>query len=583
LNVYAGGSSIYSTYFPLTQCASAYGVYTCPTNLPYGTVTVYTNLYDSQGYLLSTNLYSHPSPDTIYPNGSPYSNNLYVQTAGVVSNLQFESPSNCFAAGSPQSIPLLMLDADGNTIVGPLANPITANFTAYNGAGLGAINIYAMYSGSPVSVNNVTVSDTSLYASTYMFVSGAEGAIQIAATIQNIPIYNNNVLTYTPAEQLYSATGTYIAWGLQNAPFYGLYPVAIQQTLNQTVMCDSANGTFDDLVYVGSILSPTAPYIVANDSANNVFVFDASFTANYTFAYSFFQQGFNSYSQPGPHFQPYQTAQFSPPGPIVDFFTSANVVGRINVIYQGITSGVIETIDTSNGVITSNNPFDTTAGIVFSGLTRITGSPATSSLYYDVPGSPWLYGINASSSPGTAFPTIDFSVAPPAKITSEIYAVSPSGAGTPATEVVRGVDTGGNFWICAFDANNFAGGIFCHATGSHNSNVGSMQYDPMTGDLMWASGSTSVFAIPVHGVTPTTFINTNFPAATSVYTLSHNASRVLPGLEGVPGVVGLYDGPQVSGPCTGSGEITWLRYNAGSWLYLAHACWPNHYITLTYP
>lgn len=586
LNAVSGGASIYSTYFTIAQCSNQYGVYQCTTNLPYGTFTLYTNLYDQQGYMLSTNMYSNPYPVTVYPNGSPYDNNLYVQTAGVLANLQIETPSGCFAAGAQQSIPLLFLDADGNTIVGPLANPFTGNVTAYNGAGLSAISAYVMYAGSPLAANTLTISDTSLYASPYFFVSGQEGAVNVAASVANIPIYANGAgspASFTASAGI-AATGTYVAFGVENGPMYGVYAIAIQQTLNQAVLCGngSVNGLSNSFTYIGSILSPTAPYLVISDYSNDVGIFDASFTANYTLSYSFFQQG-NSYGLPGPRFNPNQTAQFTAPAPFVDFFTSANVTGRINVLYQGITTGVIETIDTSNGAITSNNPFDATAGIVFSGSTRITGSPTTNTLYYDVPGTPWLYGINASSSPGTADPTIDFSSTPPADITGQIYALSPSGAGTPATEVVRGADLSGNYWVCAFDSNNFAGGIYCHATSSHNSNVGSIQYDPLTGDLMWASGGTSVFAIPVHGVTPSTFISTNFPAATSVYTLSHNASRILPGLEGVPGVVGLYDGPQASGPCTGSGEITWLRYNAGSWLYLAHTCWPNHYVTLTYP
>jgi len=599
LDAVYGSTNLYSTYFTLAQCSPSsgpYGVaYACPAYLPSGTFTLYSNLYDAQGYLLSTNLYSNPSPVTVYPNGSPYSNNLYVQTAGVLSSVQIETPGGCFAAGTQQSIPLLFLDADGNTIVGPLANPFTGDVTAYNGAGLGAISAYVIYAGAPLVADSLTIYDTSIYASPYIFVSGQEGAVNIAASVANIPVYSNNAVTYSLTAGT-AATGTYIAWALENPPMYGIYALAIEQTLNQVVPCGGVpNGLYDDFVYVGSILSPTTPYVVANDAGNNFVAFDASWTANYTYAYEFFQTA-SPYNSAGPHFQPYQTLQFSPSGPIVDFFTSANVTGRINIIYQGASTGVIETIDTSNGAITSNNPFDATAGIVFSGSTRITGSPTTDSLYYDVPGTPWLYGVNASSSPGSAFPAIDFSVS--TVLNGQIYALSPSGAGTPATEVVRGADTLGSFHVCAFDANNFAGGIFCANTNSQDANIASMQYDPGTGDLIWASGSTSVFAVPLHGVTPSAFtssvfrghgaqpltaIPTTFPFTSSVYTLSHNADRVLPGLEAVPGVAGLYDGPQASGPCSGTGEITWLRYNAGSWVYLAHTCWPTHYVTLTYP
>jgi hypothetical protein len=586
LNVYAGGNSIYSTYFPLTQCASAYGAYQCATNLPYGSVTVYTNLYDQYGYLLSTNLYSHPAATTIYPNGSAYSNDIYVTTAGVLYSLQTLSPTDCFTTGSQQSIPLYVLDADGNTIVGPLANPITPTFTAVNGGGLGAINIYAMYNGSPIAINNQTIYDTSLYSSPYFFVSGSEGAITIGATIQNIPVYSNDVFTYTPTAG-YAATGTYMAWGLQNAPIYGLYAIAIEQSLNQTVICGNGgvNGAFQSWTYVGSIQDPGNgnPYLVLSDNNNNVVIYDAYVTSDYTRAYDYFQSTFNMYGgQLGPHANLHQTANFVTNGPFVDFFTSANVTGRLDVVSQPVTNGVIQIIDTTNGSITSSSPYNATPGITFSGSTRLSGSPTAHALYYTVPGNPWLYGIDTTTSPGTALTAIDFSATAPNKITKEVYATAPSGTGTPATIVVRGNDTLGNYWVCAFDATNFIGGITCHSTGSTNSNPASMQYDPGTGDLMWASGGTSAFAFPIHGVAPSTFINTTFPGTPSIYTLAHSANRLLPGLEGVPGVAGFY-GYQSSGPCSGQGEITWLRWNGSSWVYLANMCWPNHYITLTQP
>ncbi|MGH7683603.1 MAG: hypothetical protein ACREMT_04595, partial [Vulcanimicrobiaceae bacterium] len=85
----------------------------------------------------------------------------------------------------------------------------------------------------------------------------------------------------------------------------------------------------------------------------------------------------------------------------------------------------------------------------------------------------------------------------------------------------------------------------------------------------------------VHGVSSSSFTG-NFLGAAIYTTLSHGANRILPGLEAVPGVAGLY-GYQSTGPCAGGGEITWIRWNGSAWTYLASMCWPNHYITLTYP
>jgi hypothetical protein len=577
LNAVSGGTSIYSTYFTVAQCAPYGSVYECTTNLPYGTFTLYTNLYDQSGYLLSTNLYSNPAPVTVYPNGSPYDNYLYVQTAGVIRNLQTGSPSDCFAAGHTQAIPLYVLDADGNTIVGPVANPITPTFTAVNGAGLGAINIYAIYNASPVSINNVTITDTSLYASPYIFVSGSEGAINVAATFQNIPVYTNGTegpSTYTPSAG-YAAVGTYVAWGIQNGPLYGIYTIAIEQTLNQAVTCTGGvNGTFNTLTYIGTIKDPTSgnPYLVVSDNNNNVDVFDAYVTADYTRAYDYFASGFGSYGNPGPHSDLYQTFTFTTSLPLTNFFTSANTTGKINVLSSnGITSAV-DYVLTSSGIGTSDSRYALQIPVTSS--TRLAGT--STSLYYNDVGTPYIYAYDTSTL--AYFPVIDMSAY---AITGQVYSIAPTGSGSN-TVMVRGASSGGNFFVCAFSAAGFSGSVYCGSsvTSTDTSPV-SMQYDPGTGDLIFATGGTTVFGPYVHGVAPSLFTGT-FLGSAIYAALSHSANRVLPGLEGVPGVAGLYGGPQASGPCAGGGEITWLRWNGSSWVYLAELCWPNHYITLTY-
>lgn len=576
LNVFYGGASIYSTYFPLSQCTSSYGIYTCDTNLPYGTVTVYTNLYDQSGYLLSTNFYANPAATTIYPNGSSQPNNIYVTTQGVLSNIQEETAVDCFAAGYQQSIPLLFLDADGNQIVGPLANPITANVVAYNGAGKGAIDIYASYGGSSFSADGITLYDTALY-SPYIYVSGLEGAVTVGGTVQNIPVYSNNTLTYTPSQQGYAATGTYVAWGIQNGPLYGLYPIAVEQSLNQAVVCQSANGTQNSWTYIGSILDPVTsnPYLVVSDFSNDVYIFDALVTANYTHAYSFFQSG-SSYGRPGPQYGLLQTGVFTSTGPFVDFLTSANVTGRIDVLSEPGPDGQINLVNTSSGAITTNYAFS--AQIPLTGSTRLSGSTAVNVLYYSYPGTTLIYGVNTSTDVNLA--TFDMATQPGSTISGQVYAMSPSGNGSN-TVLVRGADTGGSYHICAFDASNFGLGMYCANTGSMNSNPSSMTYDSLTGSLMWATGSTSAYAFSVHNVAPSTFV-TNFSTAPAIYTtLAHSANRLL-GMEGTPGVAGLY-GSTGTGPCAGTSEITWLRWNGDTWQYLSTLCWPNHDVTLTYP
>lgn len=573
------GQQAFFTYFALSSCTPNAGVYACSTNLQAGTFAIYTNLYDQNLYLLSTNIYSNPPQTTIYPNGSAYSNNIYVTTAGVISNLQQAAPSFCFAAGPQQTIPLYVLDADGNTIVGPIANPVTSNFTAYNGAGFGAISLYVMYNGSPLAANNLALTDSSIYSSPYFFVSGQEGSIYIAATFQNIPAYNNGALTYSVGAG-YAATGTYIAWALDNNPQQdGMYPIAIEQSLNQAVTCNSANGTNNDFIYVESFLDPVTsnPYLVLGDAYNNVSLIDALAPANAAHAYTFFQTG-NQYGTPGPKSNLYETYTFVPSNPFVDILTSSVFTGRIDVIAQN----GIEIFDTSNGAPSDDYVYTATSGIALNSSTRLSSDPAAGALYFNDPGTPWVYGIDTSGGPpGSALAAIDFSSGYP--ITGQIYSIVTSGNNS-ALQLVRGADSSDNFHICAFSAAAFTGSVTCTGTGSHDTNPVSMQYDPGSGDIMWATGSTQAYGIPAHGVTPATFV-ANWSTDAAIYTtLSHTATRLLSGLEGVPGVAGFYGGPQTSGPCTGTGQVTWLRNTGGNtWVYLATMCWVNHEVTLTYP
>ncbi|MBV8369516.1 MAG: hypothetical protein JO036_11405, partial [Candidatus Eremiobacteraeota bacterium] len=81
--VYAAGTpsaqTVYQTTFNLhtyPPCMNPNpGVYNCTINVPVGTYTLYMNLLDSRGDVLSTNNASpYPAPTTIYPNGSTLGN-----------------------------------------------------------------------------------------------------------------------------------------------------------------------------------------------------------------------------------------------------------------------------------------------------------------------------------------------------------------------------------------------------------------------------------------------------------------------------------------------------------------------------
>jgi len=574
-----GSQQAYFTYLALSSCTSISGSYQCSTNLQSGTYTLYLNLYDQNVSLLSTNVYSNPSPTTIYANGSPYSNNIYVTTAGVISNLQFASPDTCFAAGAQQSIPLYVLDADGNTIVGPIANPLTADFTAYNGAGLGAISLYVMYNGSPAAANTWTLTDSSIYSSPYVFVSGQEGAIYIAGTVTNIPFYvTGQTIGYTGYGG-YAATGTYIAWGVDNNPYDGLYPIAIQQSINQAVTCQSANGTQSQWVYVESFLDPVTnmPYLALGDAYNNAGIIDAYSPASVAHAYNFFAAS-SPYGRPGPQSWLYQTYSFVPSQPFVNILTSAVWQGRIDVI----SAEYVDLDDTLNGAIYSDGAYGASS-VAMNSSTRFAGNPGENVLYYNDIGTPFLYGFTTGSPPGSPLTPIDFSSSG-YPITGQIYSVAPSGD-NGGVIVVRGANSSNVFYVCAFSDASFAGSVQCHQISSTDSNPVSMQYDSGTGNIMWAGGGTNAYAFPAHAVSSSAFITSiSNSSSYQIYNLAHSANRILSGLEGVPGVAGFYGGPQTSGPCNGTGEVTWLRYTgATTWTYVASMCWPNHYLTLTYP
>lgn len=485
-------------------------------------------------------------------------------------------------------------DADGTPIFGPLANPITPKFTAYNGAGLGAIAPYAVYlagSYGTYPVNNATLYDTSIYFP-YLWISGQEGAVNIAAAVANIPVYNNGAYTFTPSNGTPFATGTYIAWGISSPGAYGLYPIAVQTSTNTAIACDAANGTFQQWTYVGAIVDPVtgSPYLVASDSGSNLGVYDAAVTAGVTgHSYIFLEQPGNSYGdEPGLKFAMAYPLVFTNSvfgGNLIDFFTSSVRPGRIDVLSTSTTPGHMDLIDVMHGAYGPSSDFGTysfTTAVALYGNTRIAGSAVSGYLYYDQPGSAYLFAEYVQ--PGSSVPAGSINFASTSPLTGQIYAIAPSGpAGTYIFE--RGVASTGQCYVCSFDSNpaNFGFGSYCHTTGSYNANAASLSFDPGSGALMFSGGYTgstsSVYALAANQAPPT--FSANPFGSAPFYTLQSATYRFTPTVA-TPGIVGLW-GTQTTGSCAGSGEVTWLSYSGGAFHYIASLCWPNHYIALTYP
>ena len=588
------GGPKFSTSIAFSTCtvgvnyATYESYYNCGVSVPYGSNVFFLSIYDAYNNLLSTNQYANPAAQTVNPNGSPSTNTIAIYEQGVVTNINQESPVTCFSTGYAQAVYLTFNDADGTPIFGPLANPITPTFTAYNGAGLGAIAPYAVYLGgaypySTFGVNNQTLYDTSMYFP-YLWVSGQEGAVNVSATVQNLPVYNNGAYTYTPSNKTLFATGTYTAWGIGPGN-YEIYPIAVQPSTNQAIVCDAANGTFSPYTYIGAIVDPmyNTPYLVVSDNNSNVFVIDALVTTN--------AQGHSF-----PYFNPYGGGlQFVLETPtavlgsalnnsFIDFFTSSVVPGRFDILSARTSPGTIDLVDLSHlyTLTTNFGTYSTTTAVALNGNTRVAGSHVSGYVYYDQPGSPYLFASYVQ--PGSSVGAGSLNFASTSAITGQIYTIAPSGP-TGTYIFARGASSTGQFYICEFDSNPAIGtATYCHTTSSYNANPSSMTFDPGSGALMFSGGYTgstsSVYALAANQA-PSTFSANPFGSA-PFFTLQSATYRFTPTVA-TPGIVGLWGGNQTTGPCAGNGEVTWLTYSSGAFHYLASLCWPNHYITITYP
>ncbi len=201
LSAVYNGSSVFSTTLYLSQCTNLYVIYECATNLPVGTYTIYSNLYDSSNHWLGTNLYANPSPQTIYANGaapSVYSNYLYVDDAGVAQYVFVGAPDNCVTVNSgTTAAPIYVFDADGNEIIGPLANPLSGYVTAVNGGGQGTFDLYTVSAYGTFSADNQVISDTSVYQP-FVNVGGTEGSVFLYGFTYNMPAHSSEPAAAAP-------------------------------------------------------------------------------------------------------------------------------------------------------------------------------------------------------------------------------------------------------------------------------------------------------------------------------------------------------------------------------------------------
>ncbi|MBV8424436.1 MAG: hypothetical protein JO349_04545, partial [Candidatus Eremiobacteraeota bacterium] len=259
----SGGATVYQTTFALGAPACSPAApgpgYVCNVGIPIGTYTIYGSLYDSSMRMLSTNLYTNPQPTTINANGSS-PNIITIYGQGVVYSVFMESPHRCVFA-HPHTIPVDFLDAANYAVIGPLANPVSLRELPIDGAGTGALDFQATVGGSTQSLNNAVVTDTTIYTSPFLNVSGSEGSIFINASSANLGVHFGS-RTYTPPGDIAEtkmAAANFLAFGLTGG---GLYEFAVEQATNNVIPCSGPLLTDRGL---------TAPNIVGSlrDGTNN--------------------------------------------------------------------------------------------------------------------------------------------------------------------------------------------------------------------------------------------------------------------------------------------------------------------------
>ncbi len=556
------GTSVFTTSIYLSQCTNVYVAYECATNLPVGTYTIYSNLYDSSNHWLGTNLYANPTAQTIYANGaapSVYSNYLYVDSQAIAQYVFIAAPDNCTTTtGSSAYAPIYAFDADDNEIVGPLANPLTGYVNAGNGAGLAAVDLYEVSTYGVASADHNTVYDTSLYQ-LFVYESGPEGSGVLYGATYNIPASFGAGSNGAAGFQLGSiaspafaqlAVGTYIAIAMTPGnPVLNAYD--IQENVPAIISCNSIS-------LYPSLSSPTYLGTTGDSSGSNrnIIVVDGNTIDMLGSGNPVMYLAGGVPQIAFPITSTYTLGSNETP---VNLFTSPDVAGRFFVITNNSNNsgnGQADQFNATNG----NTVYSGTYTFQFTATSslRIAGAGnGIYPLYYTNPsGSNWLYGVDRTN--GNQYPALQM------WSSGEIYTLQPSGTNFNYI-FFRGYDASATqYQICTFDPTIGVGSEDCLYISSANSNPVSMRFDSLSGDMLAINGTVMKYGYA--DVPPASF------AMGGAYTFPAAQARFVPG-EATPGFVGVYDG---------SSTTTFLQWNGSSWTSYGSVMWPNAWLASLY-
>lgn len=146
--------------------------------------------------------------------GSANSGNI-VTLAGVPKSFSFGTVPNALvgsAFGSAQSLALTVQDADGNTISGTYANPVTVTTTDTvasqlvidGAAAASSVQLVSSSSALALTYNGTAIAPSTISASA----TGATGANTIFAPILGSIVYSGPTLSNNPEIDLYATSGT---------------------------------------------------------------------------------------------------------------------------------------------------------------------------------------------------------------------------------------------------------------------------------------------------------------------------------------------------------------------------------------
>ena len=561
LSAVYNGSSVYAETLYLSQCTNLYSVYQCSTSLPVGTYTLYASVFDASSNLLGTNIYSSPAPQTIYANGTAtYGNYVYADVAGVAKYIFIGAPDNCDTGGSSMYAEIYALDADSNVISGPLANPLVGYVNAINGAGKGAIDLYALSTYGAASADNQVIYDTSLYVP-FIYETGLEGSVELYGSTYNIPADfgagANGAAGFqagSPSSPAYAqlTVGTYnLVAMVPGTPTLSVY--SIEESVPAIVSCNSVSPYpgFSNPSLMGAVVDSSGGSrdLIVVDGQNvdvvgdNMTFYTSGGAPQLAFTESIYTLGSNE----------------TP----VNLFTSPIVQGRFFVITNNSNNsgfGQADQMIATNGSTVYSGSYQFQFAATTSTRIAGDGGGVQYALYYSDGSDNLIYGVDRTT--GSQYPTIT------AFSSGTVYTLQPSGAGYNYI-FFRGYNASAtHYQLCTFDPTTTGiAGVNCvnlTGTGAGNSSVVSIRYDSLSADMLAVVG-TDIFGGPAD-VMPSSFSGSNLYT-----TFTTSQARFTPG-EATPGFIGVYE--TASSPYT----TTFLQWNGSSWTSYGSLQWPNAWI-----